>query len=176
MPSDTYQSYALLRSNLKSSSDVDVAKAVAYGKRIKVYPLSQAAHPPDTQFIDAIDVVFDTTIPYDVRFFQSLDRIVQMEPWLTRDKAMIDQLKSIGIEKGKPFNPDAATQDILEQAALEAHAWFATSIRMGILRLRALSKVKASRHPDRLSRRCPWRQLLPSPSSAPSISVRDSSI
>ena len=24
---------------------------------------------------------------------------------------MIDQLKSIGIEKGKPFNPDAATQE-----------------------------------------------------------------
>jgi hypothetical protein len=46
MPSATYQSYALLRSNLKSSSDADIATAVAYGKRIKVYPLSQAAHPP----------------------------------------------------------------------------------------------------------------------------------
>ena len=124
MPSETYQSYALLRSNLKSSSDADVANAVAYGKRIKVYPLSQAAHPPDTQFIDAIDVVFDATIPYDMRFFESLDRIVQMEPWLTRDKAMIDPLKSIGIEKGRPFNPDAATQDILKQSVLEADAWF----------------------------------------------------
>ena len=30
---------------------------------------------------------------------------MQSEPWLTRDKAMIDLLKSIGIEKGKPFNP-----------------------------------------------------------------------
>ena len=124
MQSETYQSYALLRSNLKSSSDADIANAVAYGKRIKVYPLSQAAHPPATQFIDAIDVVFDATIPYDLRFFQSLDRMVQIEPWLTRDKAMIDQLKSIGIEKGKPFNPDAATQEILKQAVLEAHAWF----------------------------------------------------
>ena len=45
--------------------------------------------------------------PYDLRFFQSLDRIVQSEPWLERDKVMIDMLKSIGIEKGKPFNPDA---------------------------------------------------------------------
>jgi hypothetical protein len=124
MPSETYQSYALLRSNLKSSSDADIAKAVAYGKRIKVYPLSQAAHPQETQFIDAIEVVFDATIPYDMRFFESLDRIVQMEPWLTRDKAMIDSLKSIGIEKGKAFNPDAATQDILKQAVLEADAWF----------------------------------------------------
>jgi hypothetical protein len=38
MPSPTYQSYALLRSNLKSSSDADIANAVAYGKRIKVCP------------------------------------------------------------------------------------------------------------------------------------------
>lgn len=124
MPSATYQSYALLRSNLKSGSDADIANAVAYGKRVKVYPLSQAHHPPDTQFIDAIDVVYDATIPYDLRFFQSLDRIVQTEPWLERDRAMIDPLKSIGIEKGKPFNPDAATQEILKRAVLEAHARF----------------------------------------------------
>jgi hypothetical protein len=125
MPSLTYQSYALLRSNLKSSSDADIVSAVAYGKRVKVYPLSQAAQPPATQFIDAIEVVFDATIPYDMRYFESLNRIVQIEPWLTRDKAMIDQLKSIGIEKGKPFNSDAKMPDVLKAAVLEAHAWLA---------------------------------------------------
>jgi hypothetical protein len=124
MQSETYESYALLRSNFQNADEADIAKAVAYGKRIKVYPLSQAAHPPDTQFIDAIDLIFDATIPYDMRFYESLNRIVQIEPWLQRDRAMIDPLKSIGIEKGKPFNPDAATQDTLKQAALEAHAWF----------------------------------------------------
>ena len=36
---------------------------------------------------------------------------------------MIDQLKTIGIEKDKPFNPDARTQEILNDAAREAHAW-----------------------------------------------------
>ena len=46
MPSDTYQGYALIRSVLKSGSDADVAKAVTYSKRLKLYPLSQAAHPP----------------------------------------------------------------------------------------------------------------------------------
>ena len=123
MQSSAYESYALLRSILKSGSDADVATAVAYGKRVKVYPLSQAAHPPETRFVDALDVVFDSTIPYDERFFQSLNRIVQYEPWLTRDKAMIDPLKSIGIEKGKPFNPDSKTQDALKAAASEAHTW-----------------------------------------------------
>jgi hypothetical protein len=123
MPSNTYQSYAVLRSNLASGSNADVAKAVAYGKRVRVYPLAQAANPPETVFVDAVDVVYDNTIPYDLRFFQSLDRMVQYEPWLQRDKVMIDILKSIGIEKGKTFNPDAKTKEILNDAIAEAHAY-----------------------------------------------------
>ena len=110
MPSSTYSGFALLRSNLKSSSEADVAKAVAYGKRVKFYPLSQAASPPETKFVDAIDVVFDSTIPYDVRFFEALDRFVQREPWIDRDRVMIDSLNTIGIEKGKPFKAEAKTR------------------------------------------------------------------
>ena len=87
-------------------------------------PMSPPADsPPATTFADAVDVVYDSTIPYDLRFFQSLNRVVQAEPWLTRDMAMIDQLKSIGIEKGKPFNPDEKTQAILSAATHEARAW-----------------------------------------------------
>ena len=122
LPSPNYQGYALLRSILKSGSDADVAKAVAYAKRIKLYPLSQATNSPATTFVDAIDVVYDSTIPYDLRFFQSLDRVVQIEPWLARDRLMIDMLQSIGIEKGKPFNPDTRTQDVLNSAAREARS------------------------------------------------------
>jgi hypothetical protein len=109
----------------KEKHEDDVAKAVGYGKKIELYPLSQAAHPPASLFVDAIDVVYDATIPWDMRYFGSLNRIVQTELWLTSDKSMIDQLKSIGIEKGKPFNPDAKTQDTLKAAVGEAHAWLA---------------------------------------------------
>jgi hypothetical protein len=131
LQSDTFGGYALLRSNLKSHSDEDVAKSVAYGKRIKVYPLSQASNPPPTVFTDAADALFDATIQYDQRFFQNLDRIVQNEPWLQRDRAMIDQLKSIGIEQGKPFNPDTKTTAMLDAAAKEAKAWLAARYDAG---------------------------------------------
>ena len=124
MPSDTYQGYALIRSVPKSGSEADIAKAVAYARRIKAYPLAQAANPPPTVFLDASDVVFDSTIPYDLRFFEALDRMVQAEPWLERDKAMIDPLKTVGIERGKPFAPDAKTQQILTGATREVKAWF----------------------------------------------------
>ncbi len=123
MRCDTDAGYALIRSNPRSGSDADIASAVAYAKRMKLYPLSQAAKPPATTFVDAIDVVYDATIPYDLRYFDSLNRIVQGQPWLTRDKAMIDSLKSIGIEKGKPYNPDDKTKELLQQAITEAHAW-----------------------------------------------------
>ena len=86
LPSQTYTGFALLRSNLKSGSDSDIAKAVAYGKRVKFYPLSQAANPPETKFVDA------------------------------------NSLETIGIEKGKPFNPDEKTEEIMNDAAHEAHA------------------------------------------------------
>jgi len=123
LPSDTYRGYALLRSIPKSGSDRDVASAVEYGKRIELYPLAQSAAPPATTFVDVVDDVYDSTIKYDVRFFESLDRIVQAEPWLERDKAMIDQLRSIGIEKGRPFDPDATAKDALAEAARAAHEW-----------------------------------------------------
>ncbi|SEA41527.1 DUF1254 domain-containing protein [Paraburkholderia sartisoli] len=119
--SPTYSGYALIRSTLRSHSDTDVAKAVAYGKRLKLYAFASTSSP--TRFVDAADVLFDSTIPYDVRYFQSLDRIVQREPWLERDKVMIDQLKSIGIEKGKPFAPDANSVEKLNEGAREAHEW-----------------------------------------------------
>lgn len=123
MRSPTVAGYALLRSNIGTGSDADIAKAASYARRVRMYPFSQATNPPETRFIDAADIVFDATIPYDQRFFEKLDAFVQREPWLERDKAMIDPLKSIGIEKGKPFSPDARANGVLKAAAEEARAW-----------------------------------------------------
>lgn len=123
LPSATFAGYVLLRSNVASSSAEDVAKAVTYARGIRIYPLSQATSPPATRFVDAVDTVYDSTIPYDLRFYERLHRFVQREPWLERDKAMIDLLKSIGIEKGKPFAPSPEMQATLRAAAEEARAW-----------------------------------------------------
>ena len=129
---ETHGSYVLFRSNLASHGDADIAKSVAYGKQIKIYPLSQAANPPALVFTDVKDILFDSTIRYDDSFFLHLDRIVQAEPWLNRDRAMIDQLRSIGIEKGKPFAPDAATRQALAAGVREAHTWLAAKYDAGL--------------------------------------------
>jgi hypothetical protein len=112
----------LFRANLKSHSDADVARSIAYGKQMKIYPLAAADKPPETIFTDVKDVEFDSTIRYDATFFEHLDRVIQSEPWIPRDRAMIDQLRSLGIEKGKPFKPNEATTKALENGIREAHA------------------------------------------------------
>ena len=120
LQSDTFGGYMLFRSNLRSHGAADVETSIAYGKRLKVYPLAQAANPAPTVFTDVKDVSYDSTIRYDGSFFEHLDRIIQSEPWLQRDRAMIDQLKSLGIEKGKSFKPDDATRTVLAGAVREA--------------------------------------------------------
>jgi hypothetical protein len=131
LASDTYGGYFLIRSNLKSHDEADVQKSIAYGKRVKFYPLSAIDNPPETVFVDVKDQDFDSTIKYDASFFTLLDRVVQSEPWIERDRAMIDQLRTIGIEKGKPFAPDDATKTELEAGVTEAKALLAARYDAG---------------------------------------------
>jgi hypothetical protein len=126
--SDTYSGFALLRSHLASHSDEDIAKSVAYGKRTRIYRLGAQA---TTRFVDVYDNMFDSTIRYDASFYRNLDRVVQNEPWLQRDRVMVDQLRMLGIEKGKPFNPDQKMEAILNEAAKEAHAWLSQQYDAG---------------------------------------------
>jgi hypothetical protein len=119
LQSETYRGFVILRSNFMSRSDADIKSAVEHGKRVKIYPLG--GDPASTVFVDMYDKPFDSTIPYDATFFEHLNRFVQTEPWLPRDRAMIDMLKTIGIEKGKPFKPDEKTMRLLADAAREAH-------------------------------------------------------
>ena len=50
-----------MRSNLKSHADADVQKSIAYGKKVKFYPLSQIGNPPATVFTDVKDATFAST-------------------------------------------------------------------------------------------------------------------
>jgi hypothetical protein len=128
LQSDTYSGFALLRSNLASHSDADVAKSVAYGKGIRIYRLGAAT---ETKFVDAYDTLFDSTIRYDASFYANLDRIVQEEPWLDRDRVMIDVLRTLGIDKGKPFHPDDRMRGLLDAAARDAHGWLSQQYDLG---------------------------------------------
>ncbi|MGW4245570.1 DUF1214 domain-containing protein [Nocardia sp. NPDC004722] len=121
--SETKAGFALLRSNLKSGSDADIAAAVAYGKRAGLYRLDAAGNPPPTSYVDASGKEFDAAIPYNRDFFSALNRQVQNESWLDRDRAMIDQVGTLGIVKGAPYQPDSRVLGLMEAGAADAHTW-----------------------------------------------------
>jgi hypothetical protein len=120
----TYNCYALYRAIRNGTTDADAAAALALVKKLGFYPLAQVANPPEQRFIDIYGKTFDGIANFDETFYESLNRMVQEEPVLPRDVTIMGMLKSIGIEKGKDFKSDAATQSILKSAAQEAQARF----------------------------------------------------
>ncbi|MGB3713032.1 MAG: DUF1254 domain-containing protein [Candidatus Promineifilaceae bacterium] len=116
---NTYAVYAALRPVAEKGATIE--EQVAYARTLKVYRLSEASNPPPTNFIDAYPKKWDTLPNYDISFFHDLADAINEEPVLERDLAMMGILSAIGIEKGKPFNPDERTQQILELAIKDAY-------------------------------------------------------
>ncbi|WP_192364428.1 DUF1254 domain-containing protein [Mesorhizobium mediterraneum] len=92
--------------------------AVAYARTFKMYFLDD---PKPTQFIDPTNIRFSTLPFYDERYFEDLYAIVSVENPNPRDKVMTGMLASLGIEKGKPYNPDAKTKQAMRQGAIDAY-------------------------------------------------------
>jgi len=86
-------------------------------KNLRVYPLSQAANPPEMKFVNISGKAFNTIGPGDYSAFEYLNRTIQNEPSDALDPDMLGVFAAIGIEKGKPFNPDARMKKILVDAA-----------------------------------------------------------
>ena len=88
-----------------------------------MYPLADAANPPEQKFIDPIDMRYPTLPPYDETFFQYLYDTITYEPVRPEDKTMLGLLATIGIERGKPYAPDDVTKRAMRQAAIDAWAY-----------------------------------------------------
>ena len=86
-------------------------------KQTKVYPLSKATSPPPMQFMNGSNKDIDTLFPDNIRYFELLAMLVNEEPSELFDPTERSQMRAIGIEKDKPFNPDAKAKALLSQAA-----------------------------------------------------------
>jgi hypothetical protein len=98
------------------------ADAHTYAQRLRMYYLSEASNPPQQKFVDPSNQRYPTLPFYDERHFEDMHAIMSVEPVREHDKVMIGMLKSLGIEKGKPFAPDATAKRAMRQAAIDA--WF----------------------------------------------------
>src|SRR5215471_7149399 len=122
--STTYSGYAAFRAIPKTRSDEDVVKALALVKQVRLFPFSRSASSTATRYIDIAGKLFDGIVKMDDTFFDSLARTVNEEPVQARDLIAMAQLRSLGIEKGRDFNPDGSTRAVLKKAAAEAHKTF----------------------------------------------------
>ena len=124
LQSDTFGGYALLRSNLASHSEADVAKSIDYGKQVKVYPLAQADNPPETVFTDVQDVLFDSTIRYDATLLRAPRPRRAERAWLDRDRAMIDHAQNARHREGQAVQARTPRRAaMLDAAVVEAKAF-----------------------------------------------------
>lgn len=99
--------------------------AVALMKAVKIYPLNKNIKWPEPEWINLNNAGLDFT---PVRWENSLDywkelhKVINSEAAYPPYRVMYGELSELGIEKGKPFNPDARMTVILEKAAKAGNA------------------------------------------------------
>jgi len=93
------------------------AEAEKLKTAVTAYKLSEAANPPKTKYVTfnpkPEDKVSIGTAPEGMGYWKLVNAYVQKEPMADRDRFFYAWLRDFGIEKGKPFNPNAYQKEIL---------------------------------------------------------------
>ena len=89
---------------------------------LKFYPLAQSANPPKMEFIPISKKSFNTIHANGYDFYEELHAVIDREPVTLIDPELRGLFAAIGIEKGKPFAPDARMKKILTDAVAIGNA------------------------------------------------------
>jgi hypothetical protein len=103
----------------------DLNAALESLRSIKIYPLSTATNPAFFKFVDVSEKKCDNTSlrwEDNLQFWEKLHAVVDTEPIVDEFRPMYGLLAPLGVEKGKPFAPDARMKAILEKAAKAGRA------------------------------------------------------
>jgi hypothetical protein len=132
----------------------DMQAAIDTLKTARIYPLNQAGGSPDIKWIPIGDRPEDFTafrLENKLDYWKRLHQVIDSEPAFEAYRMNYGELAALGIEKGKPFVPDARMKRILEKAAKMANAQ---------MRVQSF----ADRRPDRVAwpdRKWEWAGLRP---------------
>ncbi len=116
----TNNGFAVLRAIIPDASPENIKKAAEFAKKIKIYPLAKVHKPSRNKYIDIYGKIMEGTPVLDETIYAELHEIIQEEVVEEQNLAMMGMLNKIGIQKGKPFKPDAKTKKIYAAAAPEA--------------------------------------------------------
>jgi hypothetical protein len=132
----------------------DIDRAMESLGAVKIYPLVCADNPMPLDIVDTTTRRLDSTClrwEDGMDFWQILHGIIDAEPIVDEFRPMYGLLAAVGIEKGKPFEPDQVRADILVRAARTA-------------RQQMLASAFASDRADRMAwpdRQWEWASLVP---------------
>ncbi len=118
--SPSYVNWVILRGFLEDGK-TDFSTAM-FRDGLKVYPLSKKDNPPTMQFISVSGVPFNTIHANNFEFYEELHVVINREPIGLLDPELRGLFASIGIQKGKPFEPDARERRILTDAVAIGNA------------------------------------------------------
>lgn len=97
-------------------------EGIAWIRSIQLYPYAERQNPPETNFIEAQGRDWSHMQPRGMAYWERLADIINYEVVQEHDRVMMAMLKPLGIEKGKPFNPDERQKKLLAEAALVGEA------------------------------------------------------
>jgi hypothetical protein len=117
--SGTNNVFIFLRSFFKDPKDLK--PAVDLLEQSKIYPLGKKNSALAMKFPDASGVPANLLPRSDATAFDQLKYLVDTEGTNLAGPDWLGMLAMLGIEKGKPFNPDARTREILDRAAKTAY-------------------------------------------------------
>jgi len=117
--SGTNNIFVFLRSFYQDPKNL--APAVALMEKAQIYPLGGQATAKPMQYPDASGVPVNMLPTSDGSAFDQLKALVDSEGSNLADPDWLGMLASIGIVKGRSFNPDADTRAILDRAAKTAY-------------------------------------------------------
>jgi hypothetical protein len=117
--SPSYRIFPFMRSSIASGLEAAVANIK---DNLKIYPLDQKDNPPAMEYVNGSGKSFNTIHDNDIRFYYTINEVIQEEPLELIDPETRGLLASIGIEKGKAFEPDDRMMRILTDAVAIANA------------------------------------------------------
>ncbi len=117
--SKTYDVWVFMRASIAKGLDVAIKNIE---DNLHIYPLSKKDNPPKMEYMSGSAVSFNTIHANDHAFYEHLNEVIQKEPLDMLDVETRGLFASIGMEKGKPFEPDERMKKILTDAVAIANA------------------------------------------------------
>jgi hypothetical protein len=107
---------------VRASTAKGLPAGTALLKTMKIYPLAEKHNPKSVEWISGSNEYFSFVPPNDYSYYEDLNNLIQEENMTFLDAETRGLLASIGIVKGKPFNPDSRMKKILTEAVAIGNA------------------------------------------------------